>query len=104
VRQKFGVDEEICTGDRSCIRLSGCPSLTVKPGKDPLRGELVAHVDDSCVGCGVCGEVAHAATLCPSFYRVDVISNPTRFERFMDGLRRAVIALFERGDPSRARA
>jgi hypothetical protein len=25
VRTKFGVDDEICTGDHSCIRLSGCP-------------------------------------------------------------------------------
>ena len=31
VRTRFGVDDEICTGDHSCIRLSGCPSLTVKP-------------------------------------------------------------------------
>ena len=35
VRTKFGVDDEICTGDHSCIRLSGCPSLTVKPS--PIR-------------------------------------------------------------------
>ena len=37
VRPRFGVDDEICTGDHSCIRLSGCPSLTVKPNPDPLR-------------------------------------------------------------------
>ncbi len=36
VRTRFGVDDEICTGDHSCIRLSGCPSLTVKPNPDPL--------------------------------------------------------------------
>jgi indolepyruvate ferredoxin oxidoreductase alpha subunit len=24
VRVRFGVDDEICTGDHSCIRLSGC--------------------------------------------------------------------------------
>ena len=35
VRVRFGVDDEICTGDHSCIRLSGCPSLTVKPNPDP---------------------------------------------------------------------
>ena len=29
VRERFGVDAETCTGDHSCIRLSGCPSLTV---------------------------------------------------------------------------
>jgi indolepyruvate ferredoxin oxidoreductase alpha subunit len=91
VRQRFGVDETVCTGDHSCIRLSGCPSLTIKPSTDPLRTDPVAHVDNSCVGCGVCGEVAHAATLCPSFYRVDVIANPSWLERLLDRLRRNVI-------------
>ena len=91
VRQRFGVDETVCTGDHSCIRLSGCPSLTIKPSSDPLRTDPVAHVDNSCVGCGVCGEVAHAATLCPSFYRVDLIANPTWLERLLDRVRRTVI-------------
>ena len=31
---------------------------------------------DGCVGCGLCGENAHAAVLCPSFYRAEVIQNP----------------------------
>ena len=75
VRTKFGVDDEICTGDHSCIRLSGCPSLTVKPSPDPLRTDPVASVIESCVGCGLCGEVAHAAVLCPSFYRAELIQN-----------------------------
>ena len=65
VRERFGVDPDTCTGDHSCIRLSGCPSLTVKPNPDPLRTDPVATVLDSCVGCGLCGEVAHAAVLCP---------------------------------------
>src|SRR5271166_4757211 len=30
VREKFGVDADICTGDHACIRLSGCPSLSLK--------------------------------------------------------------------------
>ncbi len=81
VRTKFGVDDEICTGDHSCIRLSGCPSLTVKPNPDPLRTDPVATVIESCVGCGLCGEVAHAAVLCPSFYRAEVISNPGLWDR-----------------------
>ena len=76
VRVRFGVDDEICTGDHSCIRLSGCPSLTVKPNPDPLRSDPVATVIESCVGCGLCGEVAHAAVLCPSFYRAEIIRNP----------------------------
>ena len=80
--EQFGVDAETCTGDHSCIRLSGCPSLTIKPSQDPLRAKPVAHVDASCVGCGVCGSVAQAAVLCPSFYKVTRIQNPTKWERF----------------------
>jgi indolepyruvate ferredoxin oxidoreductase, alpha subunit len=91
VRQKFGVDEDLCTGDHSCIRLSGCPSLTIKPSSDPLKTDPVAYVDQSCVGCGVCGEVAHAAVLCPSFYRAHVIENPTRLDRLLARLRARVI-------------
>jgi indolepyruvate ferredoxin oxidoreductase alpha subunit len=96
VRQRFGIDPDLCTGDHSCIRLSGCPSLTIKANPDPLRRDPIAHVDNSCVGCGVCGEVAHAAVLCPSFYRADVISNPTAWDRFMFRLRSAVIGFFQR--------
>jgi indolepyruvate ferredoxin oxidoreductase alpha subunit len=91
VRQRFGVDEEVCTGDHSCIRLSGCPSLTIKPSSDPLRQAPVAHVDESCVGCGVCGEVAHAAVLCPSFYRADIVSNPGWRDRLLHRVRSRVI-------------
>jgi indolepyruvate ferredoxin oxidoreductase alpha subunit len=91
VRTRFGVDDEVCTGDHSCIRLSGCPSLTVKPNPDPLRTDPVATVIESCVGCGLCGEVAHAAVLCPSFYRAELVRNPHIGERFMHWLRRLVI-------------
>ena len=91
VRERFGVDEDSCTGDHSCIRLSGCPSLTLKPNPDPLRTDPVAHVEDSCVGCGVCGSVAHAAVLCPSFYCAEIIFNPGRWERLRHRLRMGVI-------------
>jgi indolepyruvate ferredoxin oxidoreductase alpha subunit len=91
VKTRFGVDDEICTGDHSCIRLSGCPSLTVKPSPDPLRTDPVAAVIESCVGCGLCGEVAHAAVLCPSFYRADVVSHPNWWDRNLQKFRRAVI-------------
>ncbi len=37
VRVKYGVDEDICTGEHACIRLSGCPTLTVKDNPDPLH-------------------------------------------------------------------
>jgi indolepyruvate ferredoxin oxidoreductase, alpha subunit len=94
VRKRYGVDDEICTGDHSCIRLSGCPSLTVKPSRDPLRSDPVATVIDSCVGCGLCGEVAHAAVLCPSFYRAEIVRNPNNWDRLLHALRRRVISLF----------
>ncbi|HVZ53120.1 MAG TPA: indolepyruvate ferredoxin oxidoreductase subunit alpha [Pseudolabrys sp.] len=90
-RARYGVDEEICTGDHSCIRLSGCPSLTVKPSSDPLRTDPVTTVIESCVGCGLCGEVAHAAVLCPSFYRAEIVRNPTTWDRALFRLRRTVI-------------
>ncbi|HVJ10130.1 MAG TPA: indolepyruvate ferredoxin oxidoreductase subunit alpha [Burkholderiales bacterium] len=81
VRVKYGVDEDTCTGDHSCIRLSGCPTLTVKDNPDPLRRDPVATVIDGCVGCGLCGENAHAAVLCPSFYRAEVVQNPTWWDK-----------------------
>ncbi|TMG79907.1 MAG: indolepyruvate ferredoxin oxidoreductase subunit alpha [Betaproteobacteria bacterium] len=83
VRVKYGVDEDTCTGDHSCIRLSGCPTLTVKDNPDPLRTDPVATVIDGCVGCGLCGENAHAAVLCPSFYRAEVIQNPRGWDRLL---------------------
>jgi len=96
VRERFGVDADTCTGDHSCIRLSGCPSLTVKKNPDPLRTDPVAHVDNSCVGCGVCGEVADAAVLCPSFYRAELVYNPSRWDRLLGRVRAAVIGALQR--------
>lgn len=96
VRERFGVDPDTCTGDHSCIRLSGCPSLTVKPNPDPLRTDPVAAVVDSCVGCGLCGEVSHAAVLCPSFYKARIVSNPTRADRWREALRGRVIGWLQR--------
>jgi indolepyruvate ferredoxin oxidoreductase alpha subunit len=96
VRERFGVDPDTCTGDHSCIRLSGCPSLTVAPNPDPLRTEPVTKVINSCVGCGLCGEVAHAAVLCPSFYRASIINNPNGWDRFKAKLRGAVIGFLQR--------
>jgi len=91
VKERFGVDEDVCTGDHACIRLSGCPSLSVKHTDDPLKDDPVAAIDNSCVGCGNCGEVSEAAVLCPSFYRADVIHNPTKTDRFLYRLRSAII-------------
>ena len=101
VRERFGVDSDTCTGDHSCIRLSGCPSLSIKPNPDPLRTDPVATVLDSCVGCGLCGEVSHAAVLCPSFYRAQIVTNPSRWDRLRERLRQEVIGRLQR---RRARA
>lgn len=106
VRERFGVDPDTCTGDHSCIRLSGCPSLTIKANPDPLRQDPVAHVENSCVGCGLCGEISHAAVLCPSFYRASLVSNPSRAERVRSRLTGAVVRFWqsraERGRLARA--
>jgi indolepyruvate ferredoxin oxidoreductase alpha subunit len=91
MKTRYGVDDELCTGDHSCIRLSGCPSLTVKPNPDPLRRDPVAAVIESCVGCGLCGEVAHAAVLCPSFYRADIVTNPHWWDRTLAAMRERAI-------------
>jgi len=101
---RFGVDADVCTGDHACMRLSGCPSLSLKVLDDPLRDDPVAAIDQTCVGCGNCGEVAHAAVLCPSFYQADVIHNPGRVEAWRAGLRRGVIGwLQKRRDAKRLR-
>jgi len=105
-RVKYGVDEDVCTGDHACIRLSGCPTLTLKDNPDPLRVDPVATVIDGCVGCGLCGENAHAATLCPSFYRAEVIRNPRWHERVLARVRATLTAPLRRGlspTPTRGR-
>jgi indolepyruvate ferredoxin oxidoreductase, alpha subunit len=96
IRERFGVDEDVCTGDHACIRLSGCPSLSIKHTDDPLKDDPVAAIDNNCVGCGNCGEVSEAAVLCPSFYRADIIHNPTRLDRVLFSLRRVVIDFLQR--------
>jgi indolepyruvate ferredoxin oxidoreductase, alpha subunit len=101
---RFGVDSDVCTGDHACMRLSGCPSLSLKTLDDPLRDDPVAHIDQTCVGCGNCGEVADTAVLCPSFYQADVVHNPSGFEKWRAGLRaRIVTALQTRRDAKRLR-
>ncbi|AMG73209.1 indolepyruvate ferredoxin oxidoreductase subunit alpha [Sphingopyxis granuli] len=104
VRERFGVDPDTCTGDHSCIRLSGCPSLTIRSNPDPLRQDPIAHVENSCVGCGVCGEVSHAAVLCPSFYKARIIANPNRRDRLRHRLRGWVIGALQQRSARRLAA
>ena len=89
-------DEAICSGDHACIRLSGCPSLSLKHTDDPLKDVLVAAVDNQCVGCGNCGEVAEAAVLCPSFYRTEIIFNPSRLACRLAAFRERIIGWLQR--------
>jgi indolepyruvate ferredoxin oxidoreductase alpha subunit len=95
LRVKYGVDEDVCNGDHACIRLSGCPTLTLKDNPDPLKVDPVATVIDGCVGCGLCGENAHAATLCPSFYRAEIVQNPKLSERLFARLQSTITRLLQ---------
>ena len=97
VKERFGIDPETCTGDHSCIRINGCPSLTIASNPDPLRKDPIATILSSCIGCGLCGEAAHAAVLCPSFYRTEVISNPNIWDRTKLSLRKSVINVLQNG-------
>src|SRR4030088_2676886 len=63
VRTRYGVDDEVCTGDHSCIRLSGCPSLVVKPSPDPLRTDRIASSNTASILRALCIEVSDAAVL-----------------------------------------
>lgn len=86
VVERLGVDDEVCVGDHACIRFNGCPSLTLGEPPNPLRNSKVASIDHQCVGCGVCGEIAQAAWLCPSFYKVSVVHNTPWFERLLENI------------------
>jgi indolepyruvate ferredoxin oxidoreductase alpha subunit len=55
-----------------------------------LRRDPVATVIEGCVGCGLCGENAHAAVLCPSFYRAEIVQNPKPWDRLVAGIRSTV--------------
>jgi len=59
-------------------------------------------VDNSCVGCGVCGEVAHAAALCPSFYRLTLVRNANAIERWWNRLRGRVVTWLRGHGPEAA--
>jgi indolepyruvate ferredoxin oxidoreductase alpha subunit len=46
---------------------------------------------DACVGCGLCGENAHTASLCPSFYRAEIVQNPKPLERLWAALQQRMV-------------
>lgn len=97
VRERFGIDPDTCTGDHSCIRINGCPSLTIAPNPDPMRKDPVANILSTCVGCGLCGEAAQAAVLCPSFYRTEIITNPSLWDKVKLATRKATIGFLQNG-------
>ncbi len=72
----------------------GLPVADGEAQPRPLRQDPVAAVQESCVGCGLCGEVAHAAVLCPSFYRAQIVTNPSRWDRLRARIADAVIGRF----------
>jgi indolepyruvate ferredoxin oxidoreductase, alpha subunit len=90
---RFGVDAEVCTGDHTCMRLSGCPSLTLSPARDPLKDGPTAYVDENCLACGLCGEAAHTARLCPSFYRAERVANAGLWHRLRARLSSGLLSL-----------
>jgi len=51
----------------------------------------VAHVNNGCVGCGLCGEVADAAVLCRLSTRPRSFRTPTWWDRLKWRLRSTVI-------------
>ena len=79
----------------ACAALA-CGAELRRPAYGPVWPNPVTRVINTCVGCGNCGEVAHAAVLCPSFYRASIIDNPTAYDRFKQLLRDAVIGFFQR--------
>ncbi len=91
LKERSGVDAAVCSGDHACMRVSGCPSLTLAPSGDALKPDPVASVDEHCVACGHCGEVADAAVLCPSFYKAHKVHNPGSGERWLNRWRRGVL-------------
>ncbi len=82
---KYMIDEEICSGCFPCEKYSGCPSVTMVKNPNPLRTGYIKQIEDTCTGCGICG-ITSIFGLCPSTYRVRIVYNPTRWERFMHRL------------------
>ncbi|MFE9328058.1 hypothetical protein ACIHDR_41195 [Nocardia sp. NPDC052278] len=78
------------------------PGVAQRTGATVYYVELFPPVPGGPRGCGVCGANAHAAVLCPSFYRTDVVYNPTRRDRVLARLRTCWINLLARGVERRA--
>ncbi len=90
---RFGVDPLVCVGDHSCLHYNNCPSLSVRPSPNPLKRDMIVQTEQTCVACDLCDSVAHAAKLCPSFYRVEWVQNPSWWERLQFKLRQWLLGL-----------
>ncbi len=97
VRERFGVDAGHLHR-RSLLH----PPLGLPVADDHAEPRSVAqrsgHAGRStpASAAALCGEVAHAAVLCPSFYRASIINNPTGWDRFKAQVRDAVIGFLQR--------
>jgi uncharacterized protein (TIGR02996 family) len=59
-------------------------AICAEPDDDTCRLAFADWLDEH-------GEVAHAAVLCPSFYRAEIINNPSGWDQFKEKIRTWVI-------------
>ena len=95
VKERFGVDEDVCTGDHACIRLSGCPSLSVKKARRSPRDDPVAR-SKFLRRLRQLRRSRRCRPLCPSFFRAEVTHNSNGWDRFKPRLRMSVIGWLQR--------
>ena len=96
--------EHLCVrahGEECTMCVDHCP---VGPAALELINDRVTVHTESCVGCGLCGEVAHAAVLCPSFYRAEIVKNPSRLERIRHAVRRRLLPIGARPEKAARQA
>ena len=101
---RFKLVEEVCrTGDlqfwRATDRRSGKPCVVRVI--DAGREESSRRLGDLHRERQLAERIAHAAVLCPSFYKTRIVSNPTGWDRLRQTVRQVVIGPLQR---RRARA
>jgi indolepyruvate ferredoxin oxidoreductase alpha subunit len=88
---RFGVDPDVCTGDKSCMRFNGCPSLTLGESGDPLRDDPWRGWIKAAWAAG-CAERWRTRRSCaPRSTRRALVHHPGRWERALARLRGGVI-------------
>ena len=83
VRERFGVDEDVCTGDHACMRLSGCP-VAVGQGnrRSAARRSRWRPSTRAASAAATAARSRRRPCSVPSFYRADIISNPNGWDRY----------------------